>query len=228
MLNKALSKKEFSTILRLLNTEDRVWENRDADFRKERFANLFYGRRSVRNKQDWGWKEPNSHIFLESLCKHFSRLRYIHVIRHGLDMAFSENQQQLHNWGKTHFDIPTPGNRDLLPQTSLEYWIRANQRAIDVGRQHLGERFFLLNFDDLCSDPATVIRALLKFINRDTSLCEKMINAVTVPPSIGRYKKRDLSVFTERQFRQVEELGFKIDRQKEPMAIEEDERCLVC
>ena len=39
----------------------------------------------------WGWKEPNSHIYIKHLCDYFPNLKYIHVIRHGLDMAYSNN-----------------------------------------------------------------------------------------------------------------------------------------
>jgi len=60
-------------------------------------------RQSPEENQDqykgWGWKEPNTHIYLEFLSKYFSDLKYIFVIRHGLDMAFSKNQAQLYNWG---------------------------------------------------------------------------------------------------------------------------------
>ena len=44
----------------------------------------------------WGWKEPISHIYIEHLAAHFDGLRWIHVMRHGLDMAYSTNQRQLH------------------------------------------------------------------------------------------------------------------------------------
>ena len=37
----------------------------------------------------WGWKEPNTHLFLKTLLKEESRLRYIHLIRDGRYMAFS-------------------------------------------------------------------------------------------------------------------------------------------
>ena len=36
----------------------------------------------------WGWKEPNSQLFIPHLHRYFGdRLRYIQVIRNGLDMA---------------------------------------------------------------------------------------------------------------------------------------------
>jgi len=51
------------------------------------------------NYTGWGWKEPNSYLLLDHYPEVFPGFRYIHVIRHGLDMAFSKNQNQLYNWG---------------------------------------------------------------------------------------------------------------------------------
>ena len=62
------------------------------------------------DKRRWGWKEPNTHIYLDHLADYFSNLKYIHTIRHGLDMAFSENQQQLYNWGP-FFGLRLPASK---------------------------------------------------------------------------------------------------------------------
>ncbi|MEL6868038.1 MAG: hypothetical protein AAFP19_26680, partial [Bacteroidota bacterium] len=68
----------------------------------------------------WGWKEPNSHIFLPYLIDYFKDLKYIYVVRHGLDMAFSKNQQQLVNWGPL-FGIEPPHS----PLAQFNYWLAA-------------------------------------------------------------------------------------------------------
>ena len=101
---------------------------------------------------DWGWKEPNSHIYLKSLATIFPDIKYIHVVRHGLDMAFSSNRQQLTNWGNSIFDLQLEDypNKSVA---QLEYWILANKKAIADGRKHLGERFYLCNYDLLCQQP---------------------------------------------------------------------------
>ena len=83
----------------------------------------------------WGWKEPNTHLLLPYLVRRFPDMRYIHVVRHGLDMAFSSNQNQLATWGE-QFQIPA----DLPPPVrSLRYWIAAQRRARDLGTA-LGSR----------------------------------------------------------------------------------------
>src|SRR5687768_4843438 len=55
----------------------------------------------------WGWKEPNSHVFLRQLIDHFPGLRYVHVVRHGLDMAYTRNKTQLEIWGD-RFGVSMP------------------------------------------------------------------------------------------------------------------------
>jgi hypothetical protein len=68
----------------------------------------------------WGWKEPNSHIYLDYLAAYYSNVKYIHTIRHGLDMAFSDNQQQLYNWGPI-YGIAVPQSGLDEPAASLKY-----------------------------------------------------------------------------------------------------------
>src|SRR5690606_37110457 len=48
--------------------------------------------RKKKMRDVWGWKEPNTHIYLPEILNFFPNIRYIHVIRHGLDMAFSGNK----------------------------------------------------------------------------------------------------------------------------------------
>ncbi len=65
-------------------------------WRLKRLAKLLSGRHfDPAVHSGWGWKEPISHLYIESLAKRFAGLKWIHVIRHGLDMAYSENQRQL-------------------------------------------------------------------------------------------------------------------------------------
>ena len=100
----------------------------------------------------WGWKEPNTHLYLEFLAKQYPGLRYIHTIRHGMDMAFSRTRGQLHQWAP-FFDLTVPEAEPEIPATFLEFWIRANRRALALGEELGPERFHLLNFDRMCTAP---------------------------------------------------------------------------
>jgi len=167
--------------------------------------------RPKRNFNLWGWKEPNTHIFLKDLNQYFNNLKYIHVIRHGLDMAFSKNIQQLYNWGWI-YGVKMPDNKKLIPQAQLEYWIRANRQALNIGRHLYRERFYLLKFEQLCKTPETEIKKLLNFMNIkvNNEVFKLLISLPSLPSTVGRYKSRDLSIFTEEQLNEVINFGYKI------------------
>ncbi|MEZ5283921.1 MAG: hypothetical protein R2712_03745 [Vicinamibacterales bacterium] len=46
-----------------------------------------------------GLKEPNTHVFLDRLAVVYPDMKCVHVVRNGLDMAFSASQNQLRLWG---------------------------------------------------------------------------------------------------------------------------------
>ena len=167
--------------------------------------------RPKRNFNLWGWKEPNTHIFLKDLNQYFNNLKYIHVIRHGLDMAFSRNIQQLYNWGWI-YGVKIPDNKKLIPQAQLEYWIRANKQALNIGRQLLGKRFYLQKFEEPCINPKNEIEKLLNFMNIEVNkeVFKLLISLPSLPSTVGRYKSRDLNIFTEEQLDEVIKFGYKI------------------
>lgn len=162
----------------------------------------------------WGWKEPNSHIYIEYLMKHFSRMKYIHVMRHGIDMAYSSNQQQLFNWGFL-FDMEPPSSIGLLPKASLNFWIKANQRAVSLAEKLGEDRFLLVNLDDLCFNRREGMKRIISFLDippGDVDM-NALCDLVKIPKTIGRYRKQDLSIFTEEEIDSVIKLGFAVDRQ---------------
>jgi hypothetical protein len=160
----------------------------------------------------WGWKEPNSHVFLRPLAGHWPGLKFVYVMRHGLDMAFSRNQAQLHLWGPTLGVRPSAGPEVPQPREMLEYWIRAVQRVAADGPSLLGGRFLLLNYDALSTRPDTVLPGLIEFLGVDPrGLPLDRIRALAVPSeSIGRYRRHDLSIFDPRSIETVRSMGFSV------------------
>ena len=163
------------------------------------------------NHIGWGWKEPNTHIYIDHLDSYYENLKFIHVIRHGLDMAFSNNQRQLFNWG-SFFGVEVPHISKLIPVASLKYWIRANQRAISVGQKMGKNRFLLVNFDELCSSPEREIRKIISFLELDSSTLDlrSLCELPRVPKSAGRYLKKDLSIFSASDIAAICDMGFAV------------------
>jgi len=148
-------------------------------------------------------------VLLPHLARHLPGLRNVHLMRNGLDMAYSGNQAQLQNWGRD-FGVDVPADPALLPRASLDYWIRANRAAIANGARCLGDRFLLVNYDHLCADPRGAIPPPLRFVGVDPAAVDldRLASVPRVPASAGRYKSRDLGIFDADQLDAVRLLGF--------------------
>ena len=127
------------------------------------------------------------------------------LIRNGLDMAYSDNQNQLIFWGQHYFKE----EMEVTPQNSLKYWCKVHKDLI-VNTQLMQEDFYLLNFDEFCNNPSRGLSQLNHFLGfqLQQKLTEHLLNLVIPPRSIGRYKKYDLSVFNPTDIAYVKHLGF--------------------
>jgi hypothetical protein len=173
---------------------------------KERVKSLLAGRHGQRPGRV-AWKEPNTHIVIDRLQKHIHDIKYVHVVRNGLDMAHSANQNQLKFWG-ARFIGPDCG---VTPFYSLKYWHTVHERVLRIGHT-MGARFLFLNYDQFCLEPAAGIRQLLSFLEvaASDSLIRHLSDLVRPPRSIGRFKEYGLSIFDPGDVAFVKELGFDI------------------
>ncbi|MFX0093126.1 MAG: sulfotransferase [Candidatus Hodarchaeota archaeon] len=155
----------------------------------------------------WGWKVPHTQVLIKHVADHFKNMKYIQVLRNGFDMAFSGNKNQLIKWGNL-FDINIPKAPEEIPKATLQYWIKSNEYAISIGKRKLGKDFYVLNFENLCFFPKEEINKLVEFldvqITKETFL--KLSTIPKVPDTIGRHKKYDLSIFSEKDFEAVHKL----------------------
>jgi len=140
----------------------------------------------------WGWKEPNSHIFLPHLDRHIQGFRYIHIVRDGLDMAFSNNTWQARHWAHLYGLKRKP---DVLPLHQLRYWSAANRAAIDYGRTHMPRRFLVVHYEDFCARPVAHWVRILRFLGLPED-CPLPVGLLR-PSSIGRSAAHNLSIFPE-------------------------------
>lgn len=153
----------------------------------------------------WAWKEPNTHLVIDRLLTLEPGLRYVHVMRNGLDMAFSGNQNQLQLWGAALLGRPVA----VTPADSLAYWVAAHRRIQRIAQAHPG-RVMLLNYDALCLDPEAHLPELLRFLGRtpDRATLDRLRPLIAPPESIGRHRTQDTSGFDPDDVAYVRELGF--------------------
>ena len=146
----------------------------------------------------WGFKDCYSIFLMEVLKNRYEKLKFIHVIRDGRDMAMSGNQQQLSHFGPLFGIAPIP---DL--SKSFDFWSRVNSWASDIGEKWPDEQYLRVKFEDLCNNPSSTIDNILSFtelkrpLNIDINQIPKLIT------SMGRWQKQrhlfrncDLSVLS--------------------------------
>ena len=144
----------------------------------------------------WGWKEPNTHVFLPQLDRHIPGFRYIHVVRDGLDMAFSSKTWQARHWAHLYGLAQKPDT--LLPLDQLRYWEASNRVALDYGRTHMLGRFLAVHYEDFCIRPAAHWVRILRFLDLPEGL--PLPKDLVRPSTIGRSAAHDLSGFPETDF----------------------------
>lgn len=199
---EAFTQKQIDLINNLAS-QDR--EQCPADWLRQRADFVLSNQHILKPPTRWGWKAPNSHIILDRLMSRFRNMKYIHVARNGLDMAYSDNQNQLKLWGR-HF---IGENCEVSPYYSLKYWHIVHRRALDLGKL-IGSDFLFLNYDDFCLNPDAGIRRLLGFLGFEVTPEQsfKLTGLVHPPKSIGRFKQYGIDGFDKVDVAFVKKLGF--------------------
>lgn len=203
--NKGALSLEQIDLVNKISDLDRNFYSKEG-FRK--LANSIINNANTKAIKKWGWKEPNSHIVIQRLRKSLPNMKYVHVIRNGLDMAFSDNQNQLILWGSQFIN----GEHEISPKNSLKFWCIVHKKLLKFS-QSMQRDFYLLNFDEFCHNPAIGLVKLGQFLQIEISSkeTEKLIKLVRPPISRGRYKSHDLSIFDPNDIAYVKQLGFETE-----------------
>lgn len=192
-----------STLIDELAGRDRL--QHDSAWLQERAQSLRAALEGPARTGPWGWKEPNTHMVVDHLAQAIPELRYIHVVRNGLDMAYSSNQNQLQLWGPLALGVEHANT----PRNALKFWSWAHARILGIGAE-LGPRFLLVRFEDLCAHPQDEVRHILSFVgaNLGDDAVQRAARAVVRPESIGRRWKGSLADFDAADVAFVHSVGF--------------------
>lgn len=182
---------------------------------KEEIKALSHGYAKVAKEKPggtWGWKEPNTHILAKDFLSALPHLHYVHVLRHGLDMAFSENKQQLFNWGSIS-NIPVSGSetQEQLAVKQLDFWMESTKAILRL-KETYPDRIQIFTLEAFYTKPHREIIRLLTFagVLVDEKLVERLAEIPKQPASSGRYTQNDLSIFRPDQLAFVQEMGFEV------------------
>jgi hypothetical protein len=199
-----LSEPERARIF-LLAAQERLQHSRE--WLIERAYSFSNGKTSKRSGQPWCWKEPNTHVVIDRICTYYPDLRYIHVVRHPLDMAVNNNQNQLQNWG------PIFLNRDVAiePRLSLAYWCAAHRRTMEFV-QSRPERTIMIEFDALCVMPDLYCTKIAKFLGVDLrdGVFADFRKFVGRPEPTRRFSNAELAQYHPTDLAYVAELGYAL------------------
>jgi hypothetical protein len=157
----------------------------------------------------WGWKEPNAHIPLPFLMAALPNMKYIHVTRHGLDMAYSSNQTQLGVWGSQLLGRAVEtGSAD----DSFAYWCAAHIRLLQLCKR-ANQQILILPFEGLFTNPDSTLNNLCSFLGLPNRLvtARESLSALDAPQTIGRYRKLQRLNVSEANRRLLHWLGYDIE-----------------
>jgi hypothetical protein len=145
----------------------------------------------------WGWKLPNTYMQIPFLAQVFPEMRFLLVVRQGIDMALSENQQSVTKFGDL---LLGPG--EPSPQRTAEFWFASNDWAMEQGDRLLGSRFRAMRFEDLVFRTQETLIELTEFcgLTPQKGDLEAAVGMVRSPaptpdlpkeagPKIGRYRQ---------------------------------------
>ena len=154
----------------------------------------------------WGWKEPNTHIVLPFLLSALPNLTYIHVIRHGVDMAFSSNQTQVRLWGRA---LENGCLEDDPVHKSVSYWCCTHRRMVELSRLHPG-RIYLLRLESLFESQRDLAKSLSEFLHRPelATELERAFAELERPPTLGRHKTKATLNLSQENRATLESLGY--------------------
>jgi hypothetical protein len=151
-------------------------------------------------RQPWGWKEPRSIYLLPFFHGLFPKMKFLHVIRDGRDMAYSGNQNQLRKHGSA---LVSAGElQGETPLQSFKVWCRINQLAADYGERHMPGQYLRVRFEDVCDRPLQTIDQIYRFLGLRGPIEQIARQEVKPPESIGRWRSQDPQTLA-----QIHEIG---------------------
>jgi hypothetical protein len=134
----------------------------------------------------WGWKEPRSIYLLPFLRSQMPTLRFLHVVRDGRDMAFSDNQRQLMKHGDAALAQRVSRRQ---PVRSIALWSWVNESTADFGERELGADYLRLRFEDLCAEPRVTVERIYEFFGLEGDV-DAAAAEVHPPDTVGRWRER--------------------------------------
>lgn len=135
----------------------------------------------------WGWKNPRSLLLLPFLNEQLPEMRFIHLIRDGRDMAFSDNQYDVERHGPVMLRDSYQGL--VAPVRAATVWAKSNGLAFEFGTHFMPRRYLMIKYELLCTETLQVVAKICAFIGAPQADAARIASdLVVVPTTIGRWR----------------------------------------
>ncbi len=157
--------------------------------------------------QPWGWKLSESGFVLPVQAALLPKLRVLHLIRDGRDVAFSDHTGPTDAfWRKVFFNradvtawhglaLTGPSYRQRPHLFNAQHWANAVAVARGYGAA-LGETYRELRYEALCAAPAESLAPLLDWLGLPGD-AETAVRGVTIKPAVGRFRAQPAAALAE-------------------------------
>ncbi len=135
--------------------------------------------------QPWGWKRPSTMYLLPFLDEHLPGMTFLHVVRNGLDIAFSSHRYALRRFGTAV--LSHAYDHEPEPLRSLRLWMTAHTTVADYGENRMGPRYVRVHYEVLCTRPVETIAALFDALGFSADPVAAAA-LVANPGTIGRWR----------------------------------------
>jgi sulfotransferase family protein len=115
------------------------------------FGGMFEAYASARGKQRWGEKTPFHVWHVDRALRLFPDAVFVGIVRHPGGTATSLHERFRYPWTK-----------------AIRHWVRSNKRLVHEAVRR-PERFCLVRYEDLVTEPETTMRALLDWLGEPWS-----------------------------------------------------------
>jgi hypothetical protein len=150
----------------------------------------------------WGWKLCETTYILPVIAAIFPQAKFIHLIRDGRDVAFSDHVAPVQSfWRKVYFNEDRIAEWRGLSLTNRGYDVASHVynalhwiNSIEVGRRYgamLHERYLEIRYEDLCTDFARVSSRILTFCDLPANEAAlRQVEGEVSLASIGKFRKQ--------------------------------------
>ena len=138
-----------------------------------------------KNSVKWGSKNPRNVLILPFLHEQFPKIKFIHILRDGRDLAASEKKRKK----LIQYSTSLLGKNSYTKSDLVDLWSAFSRRGFEYGEKELKKNYLLIKFEDLCKNPKEIILKIFDFVNLSQKYLNDAINEVNPPTkAIGRWK----------------------------------------